>query len=145
VRYLEIVSCVSSFRLYLAFPVALQPSGLLVFRSSPGPTPNHGGVNNSHKAKIPQTLTINCPCHRRPTAALIISPNLFVWFPNSFPLRHLRFQSPHPRPASGILLHATEDMSVTSNVTIDNAWSSSLWPGVALVTGAGSGEHSAIL
>ena len=36
-------------------------------------------------------------------------------------------------------------MSITSNVTTDTAWSPTLWPGVALVTGAGSGEYGAIL
>ena len=35
-------------------------------------------------------------------------------------------------------------MSVISNVTIDTAWIPTLWPGVALVTGAGSGKHSTI-
>ena len=34
-------------------------------------------------------------------------------------------------------------MSITSNVTIDTAWTPTLWPGVALVTGAGSGKYDA--
>lgn len=39
--------------------------------------------------------------------------------------------------------NAVENMSIASNFTTDTVWSPTLWPGVALVTGAGSGTFTA--